>query len=320
MSAKTGKVLVTIPFTQQQKDLIAASAKEMEVIFKNSAEVTEQDTKEAEVIMGNLPAHLVTAAENLKWLQLNSAGCDPFCNPGVMNEAAVLTNASGAYDISVAEHMVACTMNVMKKLYAYHENQKQNLWKDEGPVMAAYGSTILILGLGNIGLHYAKIMKAMGSYVIGIKRSAGNVPEGVDEVHTMAELNECLSRADIVMSVLPGTPETNHIIGREQFVAMKESAYFINVGRGNAVDETALYEALEADEIAGAMLDVTEVEPLPAESPLWNAKNLHLTPHIAGGFHIPVTLQRIAGICAENLKRYEAGEELTCVVNRALRY
>lgn len=314
------KILVTIPFMEHQKELIAQAAKKTEVVFKSGQEVTKEDTKDAEVIMGNLPAELVMDAENLKWMQLNSAGCDPYCNPGVLKEETVLTNASGAYDVSVAEYMVSATMAMMKKLYLYHDVQKEGLWQDQGPVMAAYGSTILVLGLGNIGLYYARVMKAMGSYVIGIKRNASEVPEGVDEVCTLNELQECLKRADVVMSVLPGTPETERILGKEQFAAMKNSAVFINAGRGSAVDQDALYEALETGKIAGAMLDVTAVEPLPKEDRLWHAKNLHLTPHIAGGFHIPVTLDRIAGICAENLKRYEEEQTLTCVVDRALRY
>ena len=321
MSESTGrKILVKIPFTEEQKKKISAAADGVEVIYKKAEELTEQDVAEAEVIMGNLPKEKIQAARNLKWLQLNSAGADLYCQPGVLKDSVALTNASGAYDISVSEYMISATLALMKKLYPYHVNQQNHQWKDEGGVMAAQGACILVLGLGNIGLRYARVMKAMGSYIIGIRRHAGTVPEEVDELHTMADLEECLKRADIVAAVLPGTPQTLHLLGREQFAAMKRSAYLINAGRGNSVDPDALYDALEQGKIAGAVLDVMEQEPLPADHRLWNARNLYLTPHVAGGFHIPVTLDLIAEICADNLKRYLAGEALTHVVNRELGY
>ncbi len=297
-----------------------AAAAGAAVVFQDTETVTAKDTADADIIIGNLSPQLIRSAGSLKWLQLNSAGADIYCQPGVLKEETILTNVSGAYDISVSEGMVAGTMAMFRKLYCYYDNQKQNVWRDEGMMQSAYGACVVVLGLGNIGLSYARKMKAMGSYIIGVKRHAGAAPEGVDELYTMEHLEECLKRADLVAAVLPGTPETAHLMGKEQFAAMKKTAYFLNVGRGNAVDQDALYEALENGEIAGAMLDVTEVEPLPADDRLWGAKNLYLTPHVTGGFHIPVTLDIIADICAENLRRYLAGEGLRCVVNRALGY
>ena len=314
------KILVTIPFTEVQKEKIRMAAGDKEISFVHADAVTEEMMVDTDILMGNLPIPLIQKAAGLKWLQLNSAGADAFCRPGVLSEETVLTNASGAYDISVSEGMVAATFALFKKLYPYHDNQKQHLWKDEGMVQSAYGACIVILGLGNIGLSYARKMKAMGSYIIGVKRHADAVPEGVDEVCTMEQLEDCLRRADLVVSVLPGTEKTAYLMGKEQFSVMKPTAYFINVGRGNLVDSDVLYEALEAGEIAGAMLDVTEVEPLPAQHRLWSAKNLYILPHVTGGFHIPVTLDVIADICSKNLKHYLAGEPLENVVNRELGY
>lgn len=314
------KVLVTVPFIEKQKELLKSTAGDAELCFMPANEVTEEMLAEAEIIMGNVSSEQAKRAKNLKWLQLNSAGADVYCAPGVLKEETVLTNASGAYDISVSESMVMGTFAMLKKAYAYYDNQKQGLWKDEGMVGSAYGACIVILGLGNIGLSYAKKMKAMGSYIIGVKRHESEAPEGVDEICTIDKLEECLRRADVVAAVLPGTPETKYLMGKEQFEVMKKTAYFLNVGRGNSVDEEALYQALESGEIAGAMLDVTEVEPLPAGSKLWNAKNLFITPHVAGGFHIPVTLDKIAEICAENLKAYLAGGKLKNIVDKSLGY
>lgn len=313
------KIIVNVPFNEKQKDKIKKAAQDHELTFYDAG-VPEEAAVQADIIMGNLAPEVIRKAENLKWLQLNSAGADVYCRPGILKEDAILTNASGAYDISVSEGMVAGTMALFRKLYRYHDNQKARLWQDEGMVQSAYGACIVVLGLGNIGLSYARKMKAMGSYIIGVKRHAGEVPEGVDELYTMEQLESCLRRADLVAAVLPGTPETEHLMGRAQFAAMKTSAYFLNAGRGNSVDQDALYEALETGEIAGAMLDVTEIEPLPEEDKLWEAKNLYITPHITGGFHIPVTLDIISDIFAENLQRYLAGGSLCCVVDRSLGY
>lgn len=321
MKGKNGmKILVTIPFTAEQKEKIRTAAGSMDVTFLSEREVTEEMLVDADILWGNLSLNLVQKASKLKWLQLNSAGADSYCKPGILKEETILTNASGAYDVSVSEEMVAATLAMFKKLYHYYDNQKQQLWRDEGMVQSAYGACIVVLGLGNIGLSYARKMKAMGSYIIGVKRHAGVVPEGVDEVCTLEQLGECLKRADLVVSVLPGTAETAYLMGKEEFAAMKKTAYFMNVGRGNLVESRALYEALEQEEIAGAMLDVTEIEPLPTDHYLWSAKNLYITPHVAGGYHIPVTLEVIADICVKNLKHYLEGEPLEHVVNRALGY
>lgn len=314
------KMLVVVPFTEKQKHLLKEAAGDAEIIFLPGAEVTEEMMEDAEVIIGNLPAEMIKKAKCLKWLQLNSAGADVYCAPGVLKEGALLTNASGAYDIAVSEAMVAGTFSLLKKAYTYYDNQKKNLWKDEGMMGSAYGACVVVLGLGNIGLSYARKMKAMGSYIIGVKRHESELPEGVDEICTIDCLESCLKRADIVAAVLPGTPETKYLMGKDQFAAMKNTAYFLNVGRGNSVDEEALWNVLENEEIAGAMLDVTEIEPLPAENKLWSAKNLYITPHVAGGFHIPVTLEKIAEICAGNIKRFLAGEELINVIDKTKGY
>ncbi len=314
------KILVTVPFNETQKERIKAAAVGEDVTFAKANEVTAEMMESVDVLMGNVSPSLVAKAPKLKWLQLNSAGADSYCKPGILADETVLTNASGAYDISVSEGMVASTMAMFRKLYRYYDNQKQNLWQDEGMVQSAYGACVVILGLGNIGLSYAKKMKAMGSYVIGVKRHGGEVPDGVDEICNMDQLESCLRRADVVVSVLPGTPETEYLMGKDQFAAMKNTAYFINVGRGNLVDSHVLWEALENGEIAGAAIDVTEAEPLPADNILWTAKNLYITPHVTGGFHITQTMEIIADICENNLKHYLNDEPLENVVNRSLGY
>lgn len=314
------KILVTIPFNESQRRKVQEGAGDIPVEFLSGKDMTEERLAQAEVIIGNQRPETLRKAQNLKWLQLNSAGANLYCAPGVLPEQVILTSATGAYDITVSENMMAYTLALFKRLPEYFANQRQHLWQDQGDAASAWGAKVLVLGLGNIGLGYARRMKAMGSYIIGIKRSIGRAPEGIDELHTMEELPECLKQADVVAAVLPETPETIHILGREQFALMKKTAFLINVGRGSAVDTEALREALEQGEIAGAALDVTEPEPLPADHPLWEAPNLILTPHVAGDFHIPVTLDIIADICRENLQHYLAGEPLKNAVDRKKGY
>lgn len=319
-SMKKRTVLVTIPFTENQKEKLRQAAPEEKFLFVSKSEVRREELREAEVIMGNVSREQLQEALQLKWLQLNSAGANTYCEPGVLKPEVLLTNASGAYDISVSENMVAATMALFKKLYQYYDNQKKHLWRDEGSAMSPWGATVVILGLGNIGLAYARRMKAMGSYIIGTKSRIGDLPEGVDELHTLEDLPDCLRRADVVANILPETPDTIHLLGSDQFALMKPSSYVVNMGRGSAIDQDALYDALEAGKIAGAALDVTEPEPLPADHRLWDAPNLYIMPHVAGDFHIPVTLELISDYCAENLKHYISGEPLEHQVDRLKRY
>ena len=134
------------------------------------------------------------------------------------------------------------------------------------------------------------------------------------------DLDTVLPRADVIMSVLPNTAATRYIYTAESFDKMKDSALFINCGRGNAVSSEVLYQALSEHKIQTAAMDVAEVEPLPADSPLWGLENLVITPHISGGFHLPETFERIVDIAAGNLAAYVEGKELRNVVDFATGY
>ena len=125
--------------------------------------------EEADVIIGNVEPKLVSKAKNLKWLQLNSAGANTYCQPGILPDGVLLTNATGAYGLALSEHMLALTMAMMKKLYVYHDNQHQSLWQDEGPVTSFYGATVVVVGFGDIGRNFGRRVKALGAHVIGAR-------------------------------------------------------------------------------------------------------------------------------------------------------
>ena len=160
----------------------------------------------------------------------------------------------------------------------------------------------------------------MGAYVIGVKRRPSACPDYADELMLTEELDKVLPRADVIMSVLPNTAATQYIYTEESFRRMKDSAIFINCGRGNAVASRTLYEALSLGEIAAAGIDVAETEPLPENSPLWSLDNLMITPHVSGGHHLPATVDRIVDICAGNLRAFLRGEKLKNVVDFSTGY
>lgn len=311
------KILVTPPFTEEQKkQILSAAADPRDLQFCLKKDITPALLKEAEVILGNLenPDQL-QYTEHLQWIQLNNAGTEGYCIPGRLPETAVLTNATGAYGLAISEHMLACLFLLRKKLDLYYVNQLQCRWKSEGHVGVIQGTTALIIGLGDIGTAFAAKMKALGCHTIGIKRRVGEKPSCVDELYGMEALDSLLPGADVVAMSLPGNPSTYHVLNRERIALLSPGTIVLNAGRGTAIDTDALCEALYAGKIAGAALDVTDPEPLPADHPLWKAPGAVITPHISGGYALPETLQKIAEIFAENLKRYQSGKPLMNVVD-----
>lgn len=307
------RVLVVMPFKDKHKALMAQNFPQVEFIYERNP--AKELVENVEAIIGNIKPNLLKEAKNLRWLQLNSAGTDGYCEKGILPMQTILTNATGAYGLALSEYMLAVLMAMQKKLYSYHDNQKQSLWKDEGEVTSIFDSTILVVGLGDIGSCFAKRVKALGAKVIGIKRRLGEKPDYVDELVSLDKLDEYLPKVDIVATVLPGTKATYHLFNKEKFALMKKGAFFINAGRGNAVVEDDLIEALNSNHLAGAAIDVTQIEPLPQTSALWQTKNLHITPHTAGQYHLAKTLDNIVNIAKDNLHALIDGEELKNIVD-----
>ena len=197
--------------------------------------------------------------------------------------------------------MIALTFAMVRRLGQYARGQMQHTWEPRGQISSVEGSTVLILGLGDIGGSYARKMKALGARTIGLRRRNTDCPEWLDIQDTIDHLDEYLPQADIVAMVLPGGKATYHMMNDDRIRRMKKGACLLNAGRGTAIDPLALERALRQGHLACAALDVTEPEPLPADSPLWDMDNLILTPHVAGGFYLPETVNRIIRIAADNL-------------------
>lgn len=272
--------------------------------------LTGEDADWAQIILGNVPPKLLHGSEELKWLQTNSAGVEGYLKPGVLGKNTQLTNATGAYGLAISEHMLGMLFMVLKKLELYRDRQASGTWASLGKVSSVYGSTVLVLGMGDIGGEFGRRCKALGAKVIGVRRQEREKPDYADEVHLLSDLDRLLPQADVVAVTLPGTQATKNLMSRERIDKMKDGAVLLNVGRGFIVDTEALCDALESGKLSGAGVDVTEPEPLPADHRLWRIPTAVVTPHISGYYHLKETHRRIVGIFTENLKRFFAGEPL----------
>ncbi len=301
------KVIVTIPAEDRHKVYLEKIGAGCEFFYTSASAITGDHIREADIIIGNVHPALLKEAENLQWLQLNSAGSDNYCAPGVLRPGTVLTNATGAYGLAISEYMVGMSFLLQNKFYQYYRNQMNHQWKDEGNVTSIWGSTTLAVGLGDIGGEYAKRMKVLGSRTIGVRRTKGEKPEYLDEIHTTEALDQLLPRADFVALSLPNTPHTFHLMDERRLRLMKPGAYLLNVGRGSAIDGDALCRVLEEGHLGGCCVDVTDPEPLPPKHPLWDAPRMVITPHISGQYHLAETFERIVRIAGENLEKFLAG-------------
>ena len=313
-------VLVAMSLLERHKQKLEAAAPGCAFTYTTEKELTEEMVKAADVIVGFPPPQWIAGSPRLELLQLYSAGADRYIKPGILAPETILCNATGAYGKAVSEHAFAMTLMLMKKLHRYRSSQARHAWEDAGPVTSLSDATVLVVGLGDIGLAYARQVKTMGAHVIGVKRRPGPCPEGVDELCLTAEVDSVLPRADVIFSILPGTAETDHFYTRERFALMKDSAIFVNCGRGSAVGMDVLADAIREHQIAAAAVDVTEVEPLPADSPLWDLEDLVITPHVAGNFHLPDILEQVVDIAAYNLSALLEGRPLRNLVDFSTGY
>ena len=323
--AKIKNLLIFFPVDENFKDEIVKKLPETKILYRTGKNLTQADIQEADVIFGNVPADMLADAPNLKWLHLASAGTDGYTP--VLDRGIALSNGTGAYNDTIAEHMLAVTGALCLGLPRYARQQQAHHWARAGWSKYIMDSTIAILGCGSIGTAYARRVHGLGAYTIGVRRSpCAALPEGVDEMVTMAQLDSVLPRADIVAMVMPNTPETRGIMDARRIGLMKDGALLINVGRGNALDPDALYDALVSGKLDAAAIDVAYTEPLPAEDRLWDAPNLLITPHIAGGWNgdqgtsSPAMAKRIGRVFFDNLDCFLTGRPLKNAVDPATGY
>ncbi len=311
-------VLVLMDLKKEFRELLESAAPGCSFTYTSEAAATEEMFRDAEIILGAVgtPHKWLKACRRLEYIGIRAAGFEKYLVPGVLQDGVVLTNAKGVYTKPVAEHALALTLSLEKNLQYYRDNQNKAYWHSEGNTSSIADSTVLVVGLGDIGNYFARMVKALGSHVIGIKRTPGAKPEYIDELYTQDQLKTVIGKADVILNMLPGGPETYHLYDHELFGLMKDSALFINCGRGSSVDTDALCDALENGVIRAAACDVFETEPLPEESRAWKVRNLVITPHRAGFLLLPGTEETLVRLLADNLKAWVEGGELKNVIPR----
>jgi phosphoglycerate dehydrogenase-like enzyme len=262
---------------------------------------------------------LLAAAPRLRWLHTISAGVERLLIPEIVDRPdLVLTNNTGAYDVPIAEHVVAMLFAASKRVPGHLASQARHDWKGDLEHSELRDATLVILGLGSIGGELARLASGLGMRVLGVRRDASRSVPGVERVVPPEQLGELAAEADYLAVTSALTPATRGLLSAEVIARLPSHAWVVNIARGAIVDEPALIAALREHRIGGAALDVFAVEPLPADSPLWDLDNVIVTPHVSNSS--PRVRERSLALVVENVRRFKAGEPLLNVVDPAVGY
>jgi phosphoglycerate dehydrogenase-like enzyme len=331
---KPGKILIGKDMDERYIRRIKERFPWIEVDTCVTEEEQDEKLRDADVLFTRIIPKDPSRSSRLKWVQFMWEGVDGL-TPEFIRSDILLTNASGAHAVPIAEHVFAYMLNHERRTFLYHDYQKRKEWlhwRDQPKLGSLYGKTIGIIGYGRIGRAIAGIAQGFGMNVIAMKRDpvskertelqfgvccdeSGEIPS---KIFGPEGLHQLLSRSDHVVLSLPLTKETEQIMGMEEFRSMKKGAYFINIGRGALVDEKALMKALDEEWISGAGLDVFEKEPLPPEHPLWSYDNVAITPHSSVGGD-PAD-DHVVGLFMENLERLMDGRPLINLIDKERGY
>ena len=312
----TARKIVVRDIGRNIDDIISGSDR-VEFVLVESREAALEQIQDADALLGFCDAELIAAAKRLVWVQIFAAGAERCVSVGaIANGDVVLTNMQKMSSPVIAEHAIAMMWSLSRKLPQFGRIMETGKWQRNEAATAGMapiaGRTLLVAGLGGIGTEVARLAAALGMRVTATRNSSRQGPDFVDYVGMSNELHDLAAEADVVVNALPITTATAGIFNREFFAALKPGALFVNVGRGKTVVTADLVAALDSGALAGAGLDVTDPEPLPADHPLWGYPNVIVTPHVAGRGG---ELERHGVLLKENLRRYIAGERLLNVVD-----
>ena len=299
----------------------AAAVIGAEVRFYASEADVPAEERDADVVYG-YGRNIARTSKALQWLCLPSAGVDAYLAPGSFaNENCLLSNSGGAYGVSIAEHIIAVSLMMMRRITDFYASSLAGEWLSPMPQKSLKDCRITVLGTGDIGRSFAVRVKVFEpARLTGACRSGYSACPAFDSVVSADALDDVLPETDLLVMCLPATNETDNILSAARIKLLPKGAYVVNVGRGSAIDEEALADSLEDGHLAGAALDVFRVEPLPADSRLWKTKNLLITPHVAGNLTLPYTLEKNVDMFLEDLGNFAAGQPLKHLVDRARGY
>ena len=291
-----------------------------DMTFLASSEEADGKVSDGEVLYCN-NARLIGQMPELRWCHASSAGVNNFLATGAFGTGdIILTNSSGAYGRAISEHIIMVTLMLMRRMPEYSEITAAREWNQNLRIRSICGSHVAVVGTGNLGSTAAEKFKGLGAAsVIGFSRS-GRAREPFDEVYTIDEFEEHIGSADVIVMCVPDTPETHGLLSARKIDSVPKTAYIVNVGRGVTIDQEALIRALNEGRIAGAALDVVVPEPLPADHPLWTARNCIITPHSSGDMGLQHSVDVTVEIFCDNLRRYAEHRPLINVVDTEAGY
>ncbi len=313
MEIKT--VLVTVNYTGAHWQRLGQALAPARIIHLDSNDsggltsaVAEADVA---ILRGDIDDRFL-AGQNLRWIHCDHAGIEKSARREILEKGVILSSSAGRSAPALAEHAFLFMLNLSYSFPRFLAAQRQHQWGVEGQdaLRGLVGKTVGILGMGNTGRELALRCKAFGMRVLAYRRKAEEL-ESIDRLYASERgegLDELLQESDYVVLALSLSDQTHHLLGERELGLMKDTAYLVNMARGNIVDEAALLQALESGAIAGAGLDTFATEPLPTQSPLWDAPNVLITPHVTP--QVPDRTGASLDIICENIRRYRAGEPL----------
>ncbi len=298
------KIFCTLRLAPSERTTLIDRTKPDEIFFHNELdpEAAHEVFRECEVVFGSPPLEWLNGAKNLKWVQLASAGLDPYQE--IINEGKIkFSNLKGFYDAPVTETAIGGLLMLLRKIHALHWAQNNGHWikpqiRQETETLA--GKRILIIGMGAIGKNIERCLSPFGVRFLGNDR----FPRHTD-TDTIQKVEENIQKCDVLIACLPELPQTIHFLNKNRLALLKQTSVIINVGRGSLIDEPILIDLLQKNKIAGAFLDVTEREPIPTKSPLWKVPNLVLSQHTGGSSKDEVAKQ--VKFIVKNYRAYKNG-------------
>jgi phosphoglycerate dehydrogenase-like enzyme len=313
-------ICVWHPFTEwRPKPLVAEAIRkrwpQMRVVHLPDYDKLPEELTDTDIFVGySLRPKQLKDAKKLKWIHSTAAGVAQLMYPELRDSGILVTNPSGVFSVPMAEHTMGLLLALARNFPDSVRQQdranwsQQELWDKPQHLTEVNGQVLLIVGYGSIGREIAKRAKAFGVQIWAVTRSGEGDHAHAEKIFAATQLHEALPRVDYVVIAAPETAETKHLIGAAEIAKMKCGARLINVGRGSLLDEEAMIRALESGTLGGAAIDVAQTEPLPAESPLWKAPNLLITPHTSA---LSDRLwNRQAALLLELLERWFDGREL----------
>ncbi|GAF63158.1 putative dehydrogenase [Bacillus sp. TS-2] len=278
----TRKIIISQNINQDLLKAISDKMSDWEIIHGKDPSIWNKEVAKAEIILGwRDEMKNALDSSQIKWIQSWSAGVDSFPLRQFEEKRITLTSANGVHAYPISETVMALILSFTRKIHEYVRNQQEKKWHNQGLKLEIHNKTVGIFGVGAIGKEIAKICKSFNMKVIGVRNRLIE-EEYFDQMYSQEQLEEVLPQCDFVVCALPLTERTHHLFNKSSFKLMKDTAFFVNIGRGLSVKEQDLIEALENGIIAGAGLDVFETEPLPVDSPLWEMEQVIITPHTAG--------------------------------------